>query len=111
MNKVQIIAEAGVNHNGSLKKALKLVEEAKKSDADFVKFQIFKAENVVTRKAGKASYQKRNLKDEETQFEMIKKFELPYDNFKIIKNHVIIEDLFLINLNIIMLGVFNNILK
>tara|TARA_A100001015_G_scaffold239553_1_gene272878 strand:+ start:1593 stop:2591 length:999 start_codon:yes stop_codon:yes gene_type:complete len=89
MNKVQIIAEAGVNHNGSLKKALKLVIEAKKSNADFVKFQIFKTENVVTRKAGKSSYQKRNSKDKETQFEMIKKFELPYDNFKIIKKHCI----------------------
>ena len=43
MNKVKIIAEAGVNHNGSLKKALRLVKEAKKSNADYVKFQIFKA--------------------------------------------------------------------
>ena len=87
MNRVQIIAEAGVNHNGSLKKALKLVKEAKKAKADFVKFQIFKAENLVTKNALKANYQKRSLKDKETQFEMLKKFELPYNNFKIIKKY------------------------
>lgn len=85
MNKVKIIAEAGVNHNGSLKTALRLVKEAKKSNADYVKFQIFKAENVVTKKASKSNYQKRHPKDKETQYQMIKKFELPYDNFRIIK--------------------------
>ena len=85
MNKVKIIAEAGVNHNGSLKTALRLVKEAKKSNADYVKFQIFKAENVVTKKASKSNYQKKHPKDKETQYQMIKKFELPYDNFRIIK--------------------------
>ena len=85
MNKVKIIAEAGVNHNGSLRTALRLVKEAKKSNADYVKFQIFKAENVVTKKASKSNYQKKHPKDKETQYQMIKKFELPYDNFRIIK--------------------------
>ena len=88
MNKVKIIAEAGVNHNGSLKTALRLVKEAKKSNADYVKFQIFKAENVVTKKASKSNYQKKHPKDKETQYQMIKKFELPYDNFRIIKKLV-----------------------
>ena len=85
MDKVKIIAEAGINHNGSLKKAIQLIREAKKAQADYVKFQIFKAENVVTKKAKKSKYQKRNSKDKESQYQMIKKFELPYDNFKIIK--------------------------
>ena len=49
-NKVKIIAEIGVNHNGSLKIAKKLIDEAKKCNADYVKFQNFKAENIVTKK-------------------------------------------------------------
>jgi len=83
--KIQIIAEAGVNHNGSLKRAIQLIKAAKRSNADYVKFQIFKAENVVTKNAAKSSYQKKSLRDKETQYEMIKKFELPYENFKTIK--------------------------
>jgi N,N'-diacetyllegionaminate synthase len=83
--KVIIIAEAGINHNGSLKKAKQLIKAAKKSNADYVKFQIFKAENVVTKNARKSTYQKKSLKDKETQYEMIKKFELPYESFKILK--------------------------
>ncbi len=85
MSKIEIIAEAGVNHNGSLKKALELVRVAKKVNADYVKFQIFKAENVVTRKAVKSNYQKKSTSDRETQYQMIKKFELSFDKFKIIK--------------------------
>lgn len=83
--KIKIIAEAGINHNGSLKRAVQLIKAAKKSNADYIKFQIFKAENVVTKNAGKSPYQKKNSKDKETQYEMIKKFELPYESFKIIK--------------------------
>ena len=48
---VKIIAEAGINHNGSVQKAIELVKKAKYAGADFVKFQIFKAENVATKKA------------------------------------------------------------
>ena len=88
-NKVKIIAEAGINHNGSLKKAIKLIKAAKKSNADYIKFQIFKAENVVTKNARKSRYQKKNLKDKETQFQMIKKFELPFEYFKILKKECI----------------------
>ena len=83
--KIQIIAEAGINHNGSLKRAIQLIKAAKKSNADFVKFQIFKAENIVTKNAVKSAYQKKSLKDGETQYQMLKKFELPYECFKIIK--------------------------
>ena len=70
MNKVKIIAE-GVKPQRFLKTALRLVKEAKKSNADYVKFQIFKAENVVTKKASKSNYQK-HPKDKETQYQMIK---------------------------------------
>ena len=71
-----IIAEAGVNHNGSMKLAKKLVDVAAKAGADFVKFQTFKAETLVTQTADKAEYQKGLTSEDETQFEMIKKLEL-----------------------------------
>jgi len=77
-NKVFIIAEAGVNHNGSLKKALRLIDVAKKSGADAIKFQTFKAENIVTTHASKAEYQKNLTSKKETQFQMLKKLELTH---------------------------------
>jgi N,N'-diacetyllegionaminate synthase len=71
-----IIAEAGVNHNGSIDTAKKMIEVTAEAGADFVKFQTFKAEELVTRMAGKAEYQK-NLSDKsESYFDMIKKLEL-----------------------------------
>ena len=73
--KTFIIAEAGVNHNGSLKKALELIEVAKLSGADAIKFQTFKAENLATHYAPKAEYQKYKSQKEETQFRMLKKLE------------------------------------
>ena len=57
-----IIAEAGVNHNGSLEAAKKLIDAAKEAGVDAVKFQTFKTENIVTRNAPMASYQKNNTK-------------------------------------------------
>jgi len=78
--KTLIIAEAGVNHNGSLLLAKKLIDIAKISGADIVKFQTFKAENLVTKKAKQAKYQKKNIKSE-NQFEMLKKLELSDKNF------------------------------
>ena len=78
MNKVFIIAEAGVNHNGNLQLAKELIEIAKAAGADAVKFQTFKAANVVTKFAEKAEYQKNNVEKLETQYEMIKKLELSY---------------------------------
>jgi len=73
--KTFIIAEAGVNHNGSLKKALELIDVAKLSGADAIKFQTFKAENLATHYAPKAEYQKYKSLKKETQFQKLKKIE------------------------------------
>ena len=75
-NKTFIIAEAGVNHNGSLKKALKLIDVAAEAGANAIKFQTFKTENLATDYAPKAEYQKYKLLKKETQFQMLKKLEL-----------------------------------
>ena len=77
--KTLIIAEAGVNHNGSLELAFELIDAASEAGADIVKFQTFKAENLVTKSAAKADYQLGTTDVQETQFEMIKKLELSYD--------------------------------
>ena len=82
MNKVFIIAEAGVNHNGSVEVAKKLIDEAVIAGADAVKFQTFKAENLVTKNAKQAKYQVRNLSEETSQFEMLKKLELDYAEYR-----------------------------
>lgn len=74
--KVFIIAEVGVNHNGELKKALKLIDIAADAGADSVKFQTFKAEQVVTEKGKMADYQKKNMGKIISQREMIRQFEL-----------------------------------
>ena len=75
-NKTFIIAEAGVNHNGSVEIAKKLIDAAVNSGADAVKFQTFKAENLVCKGMEKADYQKKNTTKDESQFEMIKSLEL-----------------------------------
>ncbi len=80
--KTIIIAEAGVNHNGSIDIARKLIEVAKDSGADYVKFQTFKAENLATKFAEKANYQKNNTENSSTQFEMLKELELNLDEHK-----------------------------
>ena len=83
--KVLIIAEAGVNHNGDIDKAFKLVDIAANSGADYVKFQTFKAEKISTINAQKANYQKNKV--EETQFEMLKKLELTIsDHLRIVRH-------------------------
>jgi len=79
---VFIIAEAGVNHNGSVDLAKKLINVASISGADAVKFQTFKAENLVSKDAQKADYQKQTTDATESQFDMIKKLELDVDTHK-----------------------------
>jgi len=76
MKKVQIIAEVGVNHNGSLDLALKLVDAAVEAGADVVKFQTFKPDRVISKHAEKADYQKVTTDSAESQLEMSKKLEL-----------------------------------
>ncbi|MEM0486371.1 MAG: N-acetylneuraminate synthase [Thermoplasmata archaeon] len=82
-----IIAEAGVNHNGSLEMAKKLVDVAFESGADAVKFQTFKTENVITQLAPMADYQKKNLGVEKSQFEMVKELEISFEDFEKLKNY------------------------
>ena len=82
MSRVFIIAEAGVNHNGDILIAKKLVDAAKEAGADAIKFQTFKAENMVSRYAQKAEYQKKTTLKDESQFEMIKKLELNREEHK-----------------------------
>lgn len=79
-NRVLIIAEAGVNHNGDIAKAKELVDAAAKAGVDFVKFQTFKAAKIVTKSAERASYQNKNTGDKDSQFEMLKKLELSKDH-------------------------------
>ncbi len=85
MSRIFIIAEAGVNHNGSLELAMKLVECAAAAGADCVKFQTFKSESLVSASAPKADYQKLNTASDETQFEMLKKLELSQEDFCLLK--------------------------
>lgn len=78
--KILIIAEAGVNHNGDLNIAKKLIDVAKDAGADIVKFQTFCSKNIVSKFAQKADYQIKTSGSSENQFEMLKKLELSYDN-------------------------------
>jgi len=78
-NSTYIIAEAGVNHNGSRDMAFQLVDIAVDAGVDAIKFQTFKAENLVTKKADKANYQKQTTETDESQFSMLKRLELSYD--------------------------------
>ena len=81
MNKVLIIAEAGVNHNGELETAKKLAFIAKKSGADIVKFQTAKLESLVTDSAPMAEYQKNNVRTIVSQKDMLSKLLLTYTEF------------------------------
>jgi len=79
-NRSLIIAEAGVNHNGSKELAFKLVDIAIAAKADIVKFQTFKADNLVTKTASQSAYQIKSTGKEESQYEMLKRLELSYDS-------------------------------
>ena len=80
--KTIIIAEVGVNHNGKINIAKKLIQEAALSGADYVKFQTYITENLVTKFAKKAKYQEQKSNTDETQFDMLKKFQLSYSDHK-----------------------------
>ncbi len=71
-SEVYVIAEIGVNHNGSLDLALESIDKAKECGANAVKFQTFKTNKLVSKKAPMAKYQKDNLKEDSSQFEMLK---------------------------------------
>lgn len=85
--KTLIIAEAGVNHNGSMELAYKMILAAKEAGADIIKFQTFKAENVMSKFAEKAEYQKESTGNKETQLEMVKKLELSFEEFIALKKY------------------------
>lgn len=85
--KTLIIAEAGVNHNGSLKLAYQLCDAAKDAGADVVKFQTYKTESIITCNVEQAEYQKQNTGTDESQFHMLKKLELSYEDFRKIKQY------------------------
>lgn len=83
-----IIAEAGVNHNGSLDTARRLIDAAAKAGADYVKFQTFRADRLVTRSARKADYQTRNIGDgDDSQYAMLKRLELSPEDHRILIDH------------------------
>ena len=82
-----IIAEAGVNHNGSLDIALKLIDVAAAAGVDAVKFQTFRADTLVSPDAPKAEYQKRNSGTSESQYEMLKRLELSDSDHRAIVQH------------------------
>jgi N,N'-diacetyllegionaminate synthase len=86
MKKTLIIAEAGVNHNGDINLAKKLIDVAAKAGVDYVKFQTFKADKLVNKSAKKASYQKNNTGNNDSQYEMLRKLELTHKN-----HHLLID--------------------
>ena len=81
MKKVEIIAEIGVNHDGSIAKAKKLISAAKESGADFAKFQFYDANHLVTLDHKKAGYQFRSIDETDSHFEMLKKYQFDMDQF------------------------------
>jgi N,N'-diacetyllegionaminate synthase len=84
---VFIIAEAGVNHNGSINLAKKLIDVASYAGADAVKFQTFKTKNLATKNLKKANYQKKTTGQKENQFNMLRKLELDKDMHLSLINH------------------------
>lgn len=81
MSKIYIVAEIGCNHNGDFNLAMKMIDEAKKAGVDAVKFQTFKADQLISKYAPKAEYQIKVTGNQESQLEMTRKLELPYDEF------------------------------
>jgi N,N'-diacetyllegionaminate synthase len=86
-NKVIIIAEAGVNHNGDISLAKTLIDEAATSGVDYIKFQTFVTELIVDKSAPKAAYQDRAIGQSTSQFDMIKALELSFEDFVELKQY------------------------
>lgn len=86
-NKTYIIAEAGVNHNGSIEMAKQLIDAAAQAEANAVKFQSFKAEKIISKYAPKAEYQKRTTTDTDSQLDMVKNLELNETTHRILIEH------------------------
>ena len=85
MSRVLVIAEAGVNHNGSIENAFRLIDAAVDAGVDYVKFQTFKSENLVAKSAKKADYQIQNTGNSiDSQYEMLKKLELSQDDHELL---------------------------
>ena len=82
MNNTIIIAEAGVNHNGDINLAKQLIDKADEAGADFIKFQMFKSENIVSKNATKADYQKQTTNVNESQLDMLKQLELSKSDYR-----------------------------
>ena len=87
MNRIVIIAEAGVNHNGDITCAKKMIEAAADAGADVVKFQTFNSVKLATRFAVKAEYQKRTTGAKENQLSMLKQLELKKHDHRILQRH------------------------
>ena len=87
LNKTIIIAEAGVNHNGNLKIAKKLIDVAAGAGADYVKFQSFRIDKMILKNTATAEYQKKNLKTNISQYSMLKKYQLSENDHDVIYRH------------------------
>jgi len=85
MDKILIVAEIGSNHNGNLDLAYKLVDEAFYCGVDAVKFQTFKASDMITKNAEMAEYQKKNTGEDESQLELVEKYELSFNDYLMLK--------------------------
>jgi N,N'-diacetyllegionaminate synthase len=90
---VFIIAEAGVNHNGKLSLAKEMVDKAKESGADCIKFQTFISKNIVSKNASKASYQIKQTDADESQLEMLRALELPFEDFFELRDYCNVKEI------------------
>lgn len=91
--KTMIIAEAGVNHNGDIQTAKKMIEAAKKAGADYIKFQTFIPQDLVSETAKKADYQRATTDKDESQQDMLKKLALTFDEFKELKEYCQVQEI------------------
>ena len=87
-NRVQIISEIGVNHNGNINIAKKIISNLKNIDLDFIKIQTYITDNIVKKKTKLANYQKKNLKKINNQYDLLKKYELSFGQIEILKNYI-----------------------